>query len=584
MITPHRPSFLGTTPAREVAGQFISKVSPMLTSLKLTFVAVLGLALSGTAGALGRITDVSVRQLKTGAAVHVGGLDIAKPLSRWEDGALVLTFIGELSAKRLNLHPERGAIAALSFCQDGACVSVAVRPRVSSDPRIARASDGWLISFEPQAQKEALSDVPPNPDEVLCSLQVSEMDPATILQSLSTKTHASLVLLSKPDTKLTISLSQIPLSEMIGHICAMCDLTYIRVGKAYIIATPERLQTGYPKEWAALHPAAPAPPPKVEDIATETYETSFTTGEDIVKALEKIYTGKGLTFVAGPPPMSPDIADQDGSKATGTSTSVLTKATTTDSAARLVVITGDRDLVASAMEMAKNLDKPRKQVAIAVTIHDISNDALSDLGITWDFGKMSLTESQPKGVNFGSFGRSPITINTTLAALNQSGKSKLLASPNVSVLDGERAFVLIGDRISYPVLVGYSQNNAPIFSKEEERVGIYLQVSASIGRDGAVTLSLYPQVSTISGYLTINGASYPQVSTREAQTTLRVKSGETIVMGGLFSDEEIATVEKVPFLSQIPILGAIFQHRKVTKTKSQVIITVTPTVIPEGSK
>lgn len=560
----------------------------MLSSLKLTFVAVLGLALAGTAGALGRITDVSVRQLKTGAAVHVGGLDIAKPLSQWEDGALVLTFVGELGTKRLNLHPERGAVAALSFCQDGPCVSVAVRPRVASASHIARAPDGWLISFEPQTQKEALASASStsaaNPDDVLCSLQVSEMDPATILQSLSAKTHASLVLLSKPDTKLTISLSQIPLSEMIGHICAMCDLTYLRVGKAYIIATPERLQTGYPKEWAALHPPAPTPPPKVEDTVTETYETSFTTGEEIVKALDKIYTGKGLTFVAGPPPMSPDIADQDGAKATGTSTSVLTKATTTDSAARLVVITGDRDLVASAMAMAKNLDKPRKQVAIAVTIHDISNDALTDLGITWDFGKMTLTESQPKGVNFGSFGRSPITISTTLAALDKSGKSKLLASPNVSVLDGERAFVLIGDRISYPVLIGYSQNNAPIFSKEEERVGIYLQVSASIGRDGAVTLSLYPQVSTISGYLTINGASYPQVSTREAQTTLRVKSGETIVMGGLFSDEEIATVEKVPFLSQIPILGAIFQHRKVTKTKSQVIITVTPTVIPEGSK
>ncbi|MFI5386115.1 MAG: type II secretion system protein GspD, partial [Fimbriimonadales bacterium] len=124
-----------------------------------------------------------------------------------------------------------------------------------------------------------------------------------------------------------------------------------------------------------------------------------------------------------------------------------------------------------------------------------------------------------------------------------------------------------------------SQNNAPIFSKEEERVGIYLQVSASVGLDGTITLSLYPQVSTITGYLNVNGASYPQISTREAQTTLMVHSGETIVMGGLYSDEEISTIDKVPFLSQIPILGEIFKHRKVTKTKSQVIITVTPKLI-----
>jgi type II secretory pathway component GspD/PulD (secretin) len=129
------------------------------------------------------------------------------------------------------------------------------------------------------------------------------------------------------------------------------------------------------------------------------------------------------------------------------------------------------------------------------------------------------------------------------------------------------------------VLVGYSQNNAPIFSKEEERVGIYMQVAASVSSDDNVTLSLYPQVSSVTGFLNVNGASYPQISTREAQTTLRVHTGETIVMGGLMKTEETASYDRVPFLSDLPFLGQLFRHRKETKTASQVIISITPKVI-----
>jgi type II secretory pathway component GspD/PulD (secretin) len=94
-----------------------------------------------------------------------------------------------------------------------------------------------------------------------------------------------------------------------------------------------------------------------------------------------------------------------------------------------------------------------------------------------------------------------------------------------------------------------------------------------------VTLNLYPQVSTITGYLEVNGASYPQVATREAQTTVRIGSGESIVLGGLMRDEDVIQTDKVPILSQIPFLGDLFRHRKVTKTSSQVILTVTPTIV-----
>ncbi|MER3496041.1 MAG: type II and III secretion system protein, partial [Armatimonadota bacterium] len=154
-----------------------------------------------------------------------------------------------------------------------------------------------------------------------------------------------------------------------------------------------------------------------------------------------------------------------------------------------------------------------------------------------------------------------------------------LASPNITVQDGDRGFVLIGDRLNYPVLIGYSQANTPIFDIKTERVGIYLQVAAAIAEDGTVTMTLAPQVSTVSSYREVNGASYPQISTREAQSTIRVKSGEPIIMGGLIRDEEIRSMERVPILGDLPFLGELFRRRKTQRSSSQLVITVTPTVI-----
>jgi type II secretory pathway component HofQ len=433
------------------------------------------------------------------------------------------------------------------------------------------------IAPAPPAESAADKALPP-----LCSLDVSEMDPGQILQTLSMQTHTNLVLLAKPESKLTIHLEKVPLPEMVRHICAMCQLSYLAMGNTYVIANEDRLKTAYPKEWDEVHPKTQqAPPP---EKATEVYRTNYVSAEDLSKTLEKLSDGKGVLFSAGPNPVTPEIGSQDSSKTTGTSTTILSKSPNVQLGSRMLVITGPKDSVAAALALAKQLDQPRRQVSIAVSIYDMSNNDVNDLGVAWTYGSTTFNESQGSGINFGSITRTPLSFSAALSALDSKGRTKLLASPNVSVLDGERAFVLIGDRINYPVLVGYTQTNAPIFSKEEERVGIYLQVSATISDDGAVTLSLYPQVSTITSFLSLNGASYPQISTREAQTTIRVDSGKPIVMGGLFSDEDVSTLDRVPLLSQIPFLGALFQHRKVTKTKSQVIIVVTPTVIGADKK
>lgn len=458
-----------------------------------------------------------------------------------------------------------------------------LQPEAAAVPRAVE--DVSLVGTQPAVSLadvvERVLPAPKTPRDKLCSLESSDLEFPLILKALSEQTKVNLILLGGSNEKLTVRLKNVKLGEMLDHLCALANLGNLDVGSTIVIAPDTLLKEKYPKEWVAKHGKEPdkVEPPKVvpPKTVTRVYRSNFVDANLVGEALLKMFPQQ-LTVSGVSTQLTPRMGDRDTAAATGVSSGILK----TDGQARpskLLVVRGPEDIVDAAMEIAKEMDFERPQVGIAVTIHDISNDALKDLGLTWEYGKLQIEEQEPRGINFGSFSRVPFTAVGTIRALERADKAKLLASPNVSVLDGESAFILIGNRINFPVLVGFSQANTPIFDKQEERVGIYLQVSASVSNDGQITLSLYPQVSTVTGFLEVNGASYPQISTREAQTTLRVKSGETIVMGGMLKDEELSSVEKVPLLSQIPILGELFTHRKKTKSSSQVIISITPAIL-----
>ena len=417
------------------------------------------------------------------------------------------------------------------------------------------------------------------PETTHCSVDASDMEPAKILRLLSRQTGVNLLMMGTSEAKITLRLSDVPLVEIIKHVSAMTGMAFLKVGDTFVLGTAERLGAAYPQEWKAARPEPTVVLPPAVEISTESYRTSFVSAASLAASLTGIF--KDVQVVAGPASTSPAVASLDGSRATGSQATTLD---VQDGVTRTILLQGPRSSVERALAFARRLDAPRAQVAIAVTVHDLSNDALKDLGISWDFGGFTVSEN-PSGFNLGKVSRTGLSASAAIKAIETRGAAKLLASPSLSMLDGERGFVLIGNRINFPILTGYTQNNAPIFDIKEQRVGIYLQVAATVGADGSVTMSLYPQVSTVTSYLQVNGASYPQISTREAQTTVRVASGESVVLGGLIRDEDVSFIEKVPILGSIPVLGELFRHRKTTRSSSQVILTVTPTVVfPETKK
>ena len=240
---------------------------------------------------------------------------------------------------------------------------------------------------------------------------------------------------------------------------------------------------------------------------------------------------------------------------------------------------GPKDEVEAAILTIEACDIARQQVEITVTIHDVANDALKEEGFNWTLGTSTLTENNGGSIKIGSFTRSGVEFGVAMKNLEQTQKAKLLASPNVTVMDGEQSNILVGEKRKFPVVTGTTTNGQFIFSTEEQSVGISLQVAADIASDGTITMALHPMVSSIIGFLNVNGASYPQVSTRESSSTLTVKDGQTILMGGLLRDEEIKNYEQLPLVGKIPFFGELFKYRKTTKNSSQLVISITPRLI-----
>jgi cytochrome c peroxidase len=330
-------------------------------------------------------------------------------------------------------------------------------------------------------------------------------------------------------------------------------------------------------------------PPGVQ-VVRKVVRCEHVRATSVLAAITATFPIDELHAVLGPESFSPTL-EGASLASTGSEIQALRADTEVGHLAKDLILIGTENAVADATDLIHQLDRHRDQVRLHMKISDISFDGLRQLGIAYDFSPYTLTETTGAAaasgtpatiinkLGLGQLAHLPISITATVSALEQRNQAKTLAEPTISLLDGEHGFILIGDRILYPKLTGYTQAQTPIYSQEEVRVGIYVQVAVQMSEHGDLVLSVYPQVSTITGYLTIDGADYPQISTREQQTTVRLKADETLVIGGLISDQEVKDLQQIPFLGQIPGLGELFRSRNHTTTKEDLVIMITPEIL-----
>jgi type IV pilus assembly protein PilQ len=234
-----------------------------------------------------------------------------------------------------------------------------------------------------------------------------------------------------------------------------------------------------------------------------------------------------------------------------------------------VVISGDPALAEQARSLLTAIDNPGKQVMFEVRVADVQpiNDS-SNVGL--EFGGASYGAGALGQFPY-TLTKSSVTVNAQLNALIQNGHASILAQPRIATINNHEATLLVGE--TYPVVTVNLQTGFPSVTNID--VGVKLRLTPSIGADGMITAEFHPEFSQITGF----NATFPIVSNRRVDSTLRLHDGDTIVLGGLFSDIDSETITKFPILGDIPGLGAFFRNKERTHNKDEVVFYITPHIM-----
>ena len=181
--------------------------------------------------------------------------------------------------------------------------------------------------------------------------------------------------------------------------------------------------------------------------------------------------------------------------------------------------------------------------------------------------------------------RPDINLGATIKDLQQKQVLQILAEPNLMAIDGQPAHFLAGGEFPYPVVQNNVGGTATI-SIQFKPYGVKLEFTGVI-HDDSIRLKVAPEVSSLdyTNTITISGYVMPAIQTRRAETEIELKDGQTFGIAGLLDQRTTVQLSKVPGIGDIPILGELFKSRNVTRTNSELVVLVTPSIVdPVGGQ
>lgn len=327
-----------------------------------------------------------------------------------------------------------------------------------------------------------------------------------------------------------------------------------------------------------------ASPDRKLPVVIKLIDATKTSLQDAAPAGSAATPGYGASAAAGTNPSSvPDIGG-----------SFLHQLTGGDPVQRLLIAYDEDDpesLDALLRLIREKIDIPSRQIVIESLVIEVNTNRLREIGIDYErfqkdalltFGDVqggtrpfTFTFDDRYAPNFNS----PEYFKSALKALLERGEAEVLASPSVLVLNDRQARIQVVQQI--PVEQGVAAYGASAKSFVYFPVGIVLNLRPRISEDEAqVTMQIETIISSLSSPLTVP----PAVDNRQVQTFVRVTNNTPFIIGGLISHDKSTKSQGIPFLSQIPILGAPFQKQVVNQKKREVIVVLTPHVVPQDAQ
>jgi type IV pilus assembly protein PilQ len=433
----------------------------------------------------------------------------------------------------------------------------------SDDDSTKRALGGRIF-------RDLISRLPHDP----VSLDFDNTDVRDVIKLLASKAKINIIYGSDVTGTLTLHLSEVPFNEAFRTILSMMQLSTDQVGDNILrVITPAELTKQRTSATAV----------------TKVVPLNYAKAANVKATIDSVRQAEGR---AG-------------------SSSV-------DTASNALIITESLEGMLATENLINQLDQRPRQVLIEAKLIEVNENSGLNYGIQWDYagsnpsnlGGTSGTNligtvsnpgaSQVQGVGatargtgvnlsadriFGAMTVGRITNNyfltATLTAAASEGKAKVLSDPKIATLNNQAANINVTTQIPY-VTSNVASTGVQTQTVNYVTTGIQLTVTPSINADGRILLQINPNVSqpsvTSSGS-TATGA--PAIDSRNANTTILVRDGETIVIGGLISDNLQDTISKIPVLGDIPILGWLFKKKTKTRVRNELLIFVTTRILPD---
>jgi MSHA biogenesis protein MshL len=179
-------------------------------------------------------------------------------------------------------------------------------------------------------------------------------------------------------------------------------------------------------------------------------------------------------------------------------------------------------------------------------------------------------------------GGAEILLSDVMKAIEQQGDVKVLSSPTISTLNNQKAIIRVGDQDVFFISGAVSTQTTvtQIYQPQTIDIGIILDVTPQIAEDGTIIMNIHPSITQKTGEkVTPDGkTTFPLLSVRETDTTVRVRDGQTIIIAGLMQEKKEENYTGFPVLQSVPLLGGLFRYRTETKRNSELVIMITPTL------
>jgi general secretion pathway protein D len=416
--------------------------------------------------------------------------------------------------------------------------------------QIRRRTDGpsELEAIKERARREALAPPKLSPkSNIPILLQFRDQPVGKILESISKASQINFIFDDKVDLNkpMTIDIGNVTMEKALDILMLQTKNFYKVIDENTLLIAPDQRQKRQ----------------ELEDQVIRTFYLSNGETKQVVSVLRTLLNAR-------------QVAENDTLNA--------------------VTIKDTPDKVAIAERIVNANDKSKGEIIVDVELLEINRTTAQNLGI--DLSSKTLT------LQFGD-GEERLELNN-LSSLKQKGNwtigpiptvivnflktdsdSKVIAKPQVRVTEGEKAEVLIGNRVPIPTTsFNTSQtiggNIVPITSFTYQNVGITLGIEPRVHHNKEITLKVKTEVSQIAGVVEVeNGAPQPIIGTRQIETTIRLRDGETNLLAGLIRREDQDSRSGIPGLIDTPGLGRVFSNNNTSTQESDIILTLTPYIV-----